>query len=53
MKNKKGLAIIIYLIMIISLACGFGIKFMREKSQVPTYQTSARIRINTAKNNDE
>lgn len=47
-KKRK---LIIFLIMIISLACGFGIKFMREKSQVPTYQTSARIRINTDKNN--
>ena len=49
-KKRK---LIIFLIMIISLACGFGIKFMREKSQVPTYQTSARIRVNTAKNNPE
>ena len=47
-KKRK---LIIFLIMIISLACGFGIKFVREKSQVPTYQTSARIRINTDKNN--
>lgn len=49
-KKRK---LIIFLIMLISLACGFGIKFVREKSQVPTYQTSARIRINTAKNNSE
>ncbi len=49
-KKRK---LIIFLIMIISLTCGFGIKFMREKSQVLTYQTSARIRVNTAKNNPE
>lgn len=49
-KKRK---LIIFLIMGISLACGFLLKFMNEKSQIPIYQTSARIRINTAKNNSE
>ena len=49
-KKRK---LIILLIMSISLVCGFGLKYMKEKSQVLTYQTSARIRINTAKNNSE
>lgn len=49
-KKRK---LIIFLIMSISLACGFGIKFLKEKSQIPIYQTSSRIRINTAKNNND
>lgn len=44
---------IILMIMLISLATGFGIKFINEKSQVAIYQTSARIRINTAKNDPQ
>ena len=44
---------IILMIMLISLVAGFGLKFTREKSQVPIYKTSTRIRINTAKNNPE
>jgi len=44
---------VILLIMILSLVCGFGIKYKNEKSQIPVYQTNARIRINTVKNNPE
>ena len=39
--------------MFISLAYGYGLKYKNEKYQVLTYQTSARIRINTAKGNSE
>ncbi len=49
----KKRRLIILIIMVLSLAAGFGLKFINEKSQVPIYQTSARIRINTAKNNPE
>ena len=49
-KRRK---LIILLIMSLSLAFGFALKFKNEKTQIPIYQTSARIRINTAKNNPE
>lgn len=48
-KRRK---LIILLIMSISLVFGFVLKYKNEKNQIPIYQTSARIRINTAKNND-
>ncbi len=49
-KKRK---LIIFLIMSISLAGGFVLKYNNEKNQVIMYETSTRIRINTAKNNSE
>ena len=49
----KKRRLIILIIMILSLCAGFLLKFINEKSQIPIYQTSARIRINTAKNSPE
>lgn len=49
-KKRK---LIILLIMAISLGYGFGLKYRNEKNQVIMYETSTRIRINTAKNNSE